>query len=216
MRRGIIGLLLIVLPVLAACRPTPAFGYRERELLLAEDFTAAHAWESYVDPGRGAALGVENGVYRMRLAGEGYVWGLGGRSHDDVLIDVETTQRSDDDDNAYGVMCRADPGNSGEGYYFLISGDGYWSIRRQSGRQMTALVEFTRADAVRRGQATNRLTVLCAGEYLALYVNGAFVGEARDRLFARGATGFAVAARGDAVDVTFDNLRVSAASLTAR
>src|SRR5690606_25544583 len=143
-----------------------------------------------------------------------YNWALNAQLHSDVVIEVYSAQASTYGNNAYGVVCRADPGGRGDGYYFYISGDGYWSIRRGQGRTMTSLVDFTRSDAIHQGQSLNLIRVLCVEDYLALYVNDQFVGDVRDRTFASGVAGFsaAVPEEGD-VDVSFDNLRIIEARL---
>ncbi len=210
MMRFWIGVLL--LGALAGCQGKPGYEYRLGDVLLEQDFSQSFAWERYQSTERGTDARVEAGVYRMQARGSGYIWGLNAAMHDNVMIEVQAQQQSDDSNNAYGVMCRADPSNDGDGYYFLISGDGYWSIRRSSGDGVEPLVEFTRSDAIRRDQSLNTLRAICVDDYLALYVNDQFVGEARDRLYSAGFAGMIVAAAGDDgeanVDIAFDNLRI--------
>jgi len=54
---------------------------------------------------------------------------------------------------------------------------------------------------------------VCDGDYLALYVNDVFVGEARDSLYSSGYTGLTVVTTrpGQRIAVDFDTLRVYAA-----
>lgn len=207
-------LIWLLAATLAGCAARPSTDYRTGAVLLEEDFSQGFAWERYENPELGARFGVEDGVYRMRLAGGSYLWALNAQAHENAAIEVYSAQISDNDDNAYGVICRADPANSGEGYYFMISGDGYWSIRRGRGGRVESLIDFTQSDAIHRGRSLNLVRVLCIDDYLALYVNDQFVGETRDRLYTRGFAGFAVAApEGGSVDVSFDNLRIVEASL---
>ena len=206
---------LFVLLLLAACRPPrPAYDYRTGDVLLEEDFSRDFAWENHASPNGSTHLRVEDGVYRMQMAGGGYNWALNAQIHQDVVIEVYGSQLSDYANNAYGVVCRADPGGSGDGYYFYISGDGYWSIRRAQGRTVTPLVDFTQSDAVHRDQSINLIRALCIEDYLALYVNEQFVGDVRDRAFSSGVAGFSVAVPQDGdIDVSFDNLRIIEARL---
>ncbi|MFO7323436.1 MAG: hypothetical protein DIU68_017030, partial [Chloroflexota bacterium] len=201
--------LALLAAALVACGARPSMDYRTGDVLLEDDFSRAFAWTSYDSPERGVFYGVDEGVYRIRAAGGSYISGTNAQMHDDVVIEVYSSQLSDDDNNAYGVVCRGDPAGSGEGYYFLISGDGYWSIRRAQGRRVTSLRDFARAEAIHQGRSLNLLRVVCIGDYLALYVNDEFVGEARDRTFSTGFAGFvAVAPEGSFVEVAFDNLRI--------
>lgn len=208
-------LALFALVLLAGCRPPqPSYDYRTGDVLLEEDFSRDFVWESYASPNGATDFRVEDGVYRMQMAGGGYNWALNAITHRDVVIEVYGSQVSEYANNAYGVVCRADPAGSGDGYYFYISGDGYWSIRRAQGRTVTPLVEFTQSDAIYQGQSINLIRALCIEDYLALYVNEQFVGEARDDTFSSGVAGFSVAAPEDGdIDVSFDNLRIIEARL---
>lgn len=209
-------LALLLSPILiVACQPVqPSVEYRTGDILLEEDFGSPFAWENHTPSNGSTDLRVEDGVYRMTLAGSGYNWALNNQNHTDVVIEVYASQLAPDASSAFGVVCRADPGGGGGGYYFYITGDGYWSIRRAQGRTVTPLVEFTQSDAIYHGQSINLIRVLCVEDYLALYVNEQFVGEVRDRNFVNGVAGFSVAAQdGVTADVSFDNLRIIEARL---
>ncbi len=199
----------------AACQPArPSAEYRTGDILLEEDFSSPFAWENYSTPDGATQLRVEDGVYRMTMGGGGYNWALNNQNHTDVVIEVYASQLSEDDNNAYGVVCRADPAGGGGGYYFYISGDGYWSIRRGQGRTVTSLVDFTQSDAIHKGQSINLIRALCIEDYLALYINDQFVGEVRDRNLVNGVAGFSLAVPEDvSADISFDNLRIIEASL---
>src|SRR4051794_33044288 len=54
-------------------------------LLNLETFTHKDDWEEYSSP-KGVELGVENGVYRMSTANQGYVWGLNKQQHSNVVL----------------------------------------------------------------------------------------------------------------------------------
>jgi hypothetical protein len=55
-----------------------------------------------------ATLRIRDGVYRIDVRqGNGELWwGQWGETYDDVIVQVETTQTTDRNENAYGVMCR--------------------------------------------------------------------------------------------------------------
>ena len=153
-------------------------------------------------------------MYRARASDGGFIWALNAQMHSDVVIQVDTQQISEYANNAYGVMCRAAPANNGDGYYFMIGGDGAYTIRRGSLDRINALIEWSYTDAIQQGRSINRIRAVCIGDYLALYVNGQFVAEIRDSYFNRGYAGLTAAVpEGGEVDVTFDDLTITAASL---
>lgn len=170
-----------------------------------ETFERPGDWQQYAQDG--VRLTVVNGVYRGEIDGGVYVWGINARMHEDVILEVRATQFSESTDSGYGLVCRADPANDGDGYYFLVGGDGSASIRRGQSITVEPLVEWERTDAVRAGVRSNQIRAECVGDYLALYVNGVLVAETRDRLYRRGTAGVALVSLPDApLTVEFDDL----------
>ncbi|MCA9907175.1 MAG: hypothetical protein KC519_00900 [Anaerolineae bacterium] len=205
--------MLMISAGLSACgRARGSQPFEIGDLLLDEDFSNPSAWETYSDPAIQVDLRVVDGVYRIDAHNEVFIWGLNAQMHTDVVIEVETEQLSSYADNAYGVMCRADPADDGDGYYFFISGDGYYTIRRGAGDEIAPLIEWLPSSAIHQGQEHNRIRAVCIQDYLALYVNDQFVDETRDQLYSSGVTGLTagVSAGGD-VRIDFDNLLVFAA-----
>lgn len=188
--------------------------YVTGELLLQEDFAQSTAWETFVDDG--IDLQVSDGVYRVQTGDDGYIWGLNEAIHSDVVIEVSTNQASTFENNAYGVICRADTSNNGDGYYFLISGDGFYAISKGEGDNVNPLIDWTPNSAINEGQASNTIRAVCIGNYLALYVNDKFLAEVEDSSgYTSGYAGLAATAfDGGDVNVAFDNLTISAASLS--
>jgi hypothetical protein len=210
----VLGVLSTLLLANRVTTPQPTQSFQMGSLLLEEPFDNPYAWEQYENIAYGMEIGARDAAYHMRIDHEGFIWGLNVATHENVVIDVESEQLSDHANNAYGVMCRADPDNSGDGYYFLISGDGLWAIRRISGGSDRALVPFTRSGAIRTGRARNQLRAVCLDDYLALYINGEFAGETRDALFSRGFAGLVASVAGDhRAEITFDNLEIHAGTL---
>ena len=112
------------------------------------------------------------------------------------------------------MLCRASANNDGDGYYFLISGDGYYSIRRGATERVDGLIDWTQTDVVNQNRGINRIRAVCIGDYLALYVNGQFIADTHDTRYTDGYTGLTAAVAEDgAVDITFDDLTIWAARL---
>ena len=204
---------LLLLLVLAACGGAePTNQLTIGETMLSETFSTEDAWEIYSDAS--SDLKVVDGVYQIEVGDAGYIWGQNELKTEDVVITVDTNQLSDYDDNGYGIICRSDANNLGDGYYFLISGDGFASIRKGDGADVPELVEWTEISAINKGQASNKIKAVCVGDYLALYINDEFVMEATDSTFPSGFTALtAVASEGGNARITFDNLNISKATL---
>lgn len=205
------GCLVAALLTIGACTPpAPSQMIALGDELLREEFDDGMRWQSYRHPERNVDFRVENGTYRAQAWDGGFMWVLyDAAQHTDVVIQVDTEQISDDRNNAYGLMCRASPTDNGDGYYFLISGDGYYTLRVGTRAGVNDLIPWTETPAIQQDRSINRLRVACIGDYLALWVNGVFIAETRDSRFTQGFTAL-TAAVPDAVsvDVRFDALRI--------
>lgn len=207
-------LLVSLILLLAACGGEPEPKYTLGTALLTETFDDPNAWEVYTSDG--VSLQVVDGAYRVQTGDDGYIWGLNAQDHSDVVMEVEVSQLSTFENNAFGIMCRADTSNDGDGYYFMISGDGFYSIRKGIGEDVSPLVDWTESSAINGGQANNKIRAVCIGSYLAMYVNDKFLTETTDTDYANGYAGFAATAfDGGDTDLSFDNLNIWAATATA-
>lgn len=70
---------------------------------------------------------------------------------------------------------------------------------------------------MRQGERANQLRAICAGDYLALYVNNQLVAEGMDERFSQGLVGFAASGSEDgSVQVTFQNFTIRAAEISSQ
>ena len=100
--------------------------------------------------------------------------------------------------------------NNGDGYLFMVQGNGRYAILRSQGRKLTPLVNWASSSAVNSGAAQNRIRAVCMGNYLAMVVNGQFVADTTDDLYTKGQVALVGASAGrTGMTVTFDNLSVS-------
>lgn len=100
--------------------------------------------------------------------------------------------------------------NPGDGYLFLIQGNGQFAIMRSRGRSLTALVNWTQSDAINKGVARNHIRAICSGNYLAMYVNDKFMADTTDEAYSSGQVGLvASAASRLGTRIEFDNLVIS-------
>lgn len=205
--------LLLFIVICTGCIPqfpaTPAQSFTTGAQLLDETFDMPGAWQTYHL--QGAILQVTDGGYRAQVGITQYVFGFHNQQYDNVVIEVETYLKSKYRKGIFGVMCRARSG--GKGYFFVISADGNFSIRRGAGNAIDPLIPWQNTPAINTETGRNLLRVVCQQDYLALYINGQFVADATDRYYRRGAIGLTAALptrakSGDVVDVIFDNVRV--------
>lgn len=192
------------------------------------DFETANEFETG-DFGEVGSLSIQDGRYLVQsnnVGGPSYLWGSSLWSDEDttypqlknVVVDVDGTTTAGLDDNWYGVVCRLDDG--GSGYAFLISADGFWSIARADGSSLFHVEEWRQSDAINTGRdVANHIRAFCLNDYLALYVNGEFMGDYTDDDDRRaidqvGGVGLLAGGPGDeTVVVAFDNLTVASAQL---
>lgn len=187
----------------------PSVGFTYLDLVYSDEFDGGGNWTSY-DGGDKLKMAVEDGGYRIWLAARQYVWAQLPYTFDDVVIEAEVRQLSDFNHNAYGIACRLDPANKGRGYYFLIGGDGYYSIRWSNGRSLDEIVSAKPSGVINQGSSRNRIKAICVSDYLALWINGQFVAEAWDSRANAGAVGLSAVMNytGKTVEVAFDDLKI--------
>lgn len=222
----LLGILLLISSLIAACGeaaeplPEPSVGYELGEILLQTSFDDAGGFNTIgVDTLSFGALqfGPSGGEFQAIAPGGGYIWTLNNQTHSNVVMELTTEVLTPEDPRAiYGIMCRAHPTDNGIGYYFLFRGDGYFGIRRGTGEQLLPLVNWTQHPAIRTARnEVNRLRIICVEDYLALYINDQFAGEARYDWLREGRTGFALnGAQDTIIGVAYDDLTIWEATLT--
>ena len=218
MRKKLLLLLLLAfLAALAACVRGGSADVSEDEVLLETDFSEIGSWPEKIDVASGTAVQLTDDGYELSSTSASYVWSFTEAEYEDVVLETAVRQLSNERNNAYGLVCRAATGENRNGYYFLISGDGFVSIRRVERGLSSPIVDWTPHNAVRQGTRSNQLRAICAGEYLALYVNNQLVAEGEDGRFDTGVVGFAASgSEAGAVQVTFEQFTVQAATLNRR
>lgn len=122
---------------------------------------------------------------------------------------AESTAEATSEAGAGGRV--APSGNlEGDGYLFLIQGNGQFAIMRSRGRSLTPLVDWQQSDKINQGAARNSLRAVCVGTYLAMYINGEFVADATDDTYREGQVGLAASAANRlGTVIEFDNLSVA-------
>jgi len=175
-----------------------------------DDFSdAGSGWKAESDAS--AEADYWNGVMRIlvkvpnRLA-----WVSMEREMADFRLTVDATQFAGPDDNEYGVLVRMM--DAGHFYRFAVSGDGYYLVSKYDGEVWFPLTgDWAPSSAIRSGQATNQMEIVCEGSYMRFNVNGELVAEVRDDSYPKGSVGlYAGSFFEPGVEVHFDNLTVTA------
>jgi len=177
--------------------------------------------DDFSDPGSGwevsdlsvGSVKYENGVYLVTASGQSYMWGAANRSFGDGTIEVDATQvvGPANDNNGYGVICRVQ--SNGDGYYFRISGDGFYAIHKLVDGQSEPLMDWEASDVINQGNASNRISAVCNGSSLELTVNGELLAQVSDSTFTEGDVGLVAGSfeENEATEIRFDNLVVYSA-----
>jgi tetratricopeptide (TPR) repeat protein len=182
--------------------PTPAF-----PLAWQDDFsTPEGGWIEASD--LQSVKKYENGQYHILVnASELFIWNTAGQDLADFMIEVEATQASGPNDNGYGLLFRFQ--DDQHFYRFDISGDGFYLLSRRLENQWITLTDWTASPFIHKGQATNRLKVICQGSQISLYVNDRHLTDFSDVSYSHGDIGlFAGTLSQGGVHISFDNLKV--------
>jgi hypothetical protein len=137
-------------------------------------------------------------------------WASAGRDLRDMRLTVEATQVAGPDDNEYGLLARME--DSERFYCFAISGDGYFRVTLydQGDRELLS-GDWLPSNAIHRGEATNRLELVCDGSELTFLVNGTQLAQVVDTTLRHGDVGlYAGAFFQPGVEIHFDNLVAAA------
>ncbi len=175
---------------------------------------SADGWDTFVMPGDQALFRVQDGALESAVVPNlGYVWSLGSALYRNASIEATVQQTEGQPGNGFGLLCRADA--RGNGYYFLISSTGYFTIRKATSEQddPVPLVDWQASDAIRQGSEPNDLLVVCVNDYLTFSVNGRFLAEARDNTHDGGRFGVTLGAVQDTAWVRFDDIIVREAAI---
>lgn len=206
--------------VLAACgSPDPSQTVTQGNTLYSTTFDTPGNWETGTyppdTPQPESVLAVKDGHYQIdhqAKSDSSFVWGTGGDAYQNVIIEVETNQLSGEKDDLYGVMCRlgTDERGNPNGYALLISGDGHFGIADFSRSSLDFLLKWHESADLKQGRAKNTIRAVCVDNYLALYANGKFLGDAKDNKYLRAGQVGLVAGitKKKTVSISFDNLTV--------
>ncbi|MFH2103605.1 MAG: hypothetical protein ABIJ39_09670 [Chloroflexota bacterium] len=186
MNKKLSAVLIILILATLACSTSMAPSTSPAEnIIFADDFsTQTNGWPTEGDGGN--QYQYYEGGYRLYVGETGTDW-VGGPENEfpaDVIIEVEATKLGGDDNNNFGVFCRArDLGNM---VVLQISSDGFASIAYYQGGSLNYLVDWTSENAINEGSSTNAIRAECIGTTFKIYANNRLVASATDSTFTSG------------------------------
>lgn len=138
-----------------------------------ENFNAGNAG-NFIDDGTGN-MSVVDMEYRMTGQGlDDWSYSYYNRLFADFLFSVDVKQTSGNSSYAYGMYFRSPSGNLTENsYVFGISSSGYWFLGKFVDGEVTYIHYWDTSENFNIGlNVTNTLKVVCAGDYITVYING--------------------------------------------
>lgn len=125
---------------------------------------------------------------------------------DDFIYQAEGRQVEGDPENEYGLIFRF---VDGDYYKFGITGDGYYRLSLRMNDQWSKVVDWEETTAVKRGDQTNVLKVVCADQDISLYLNDEHLATVQDDSLSKGQIGvFAGGWENMPTESRFDNVKV--------
>ena len=183
------------------------------EVLFQDDFSDPNSgWDDW-ETDAGSVAGYQNGHYTVQTSATVWMWGRSNHHFTDVVVEVDATQTAapSNNNNGYGVICRVQSNEWGDGYGLVIAGDGNYSIQKISEGDWEPIIDWSFSDVINQGNATNTIRAVCDGSQLVLIVNDQVVAQAEDDEFASGDVSLVGTTfeEGELTEIHFDDLIVT-------
>lgn len=194
--------------------PTVTPAARPGDVLLTDNFNdpaAGFLPRSSPDPAR-YLLGYADGEYMIRRVDASYTGastadlpGIYGDAS--IAIDARLVGTPG---NAYvRVSCREQAGTDSEYRLAVRPGSREFRLERRDRGRATALLDWRASPAIRDGNQTNRLELICAGDRITASINGVEVGSVADDTYKQGRMEIGLFSTGVTSEARFDNLVVT-------
>jgi hypothetical protein len=157
-------------------RPTlpPPAEAQESGVLYQADFESEAVladWEFFDDGFVRTAVEVGRLVVDVNALDNTGTWSGLNLTFDDFVLEVDATKLEGPNDNGIMVIFRlTDTGNYNR---FDISSDGYYALSKVRGGESVLVSDWNQSQAIRIGDATNRIRVWAVGDTFRFEVNGA-------------------------------------------
>ena len=197
----------MTLLTLSACTKA---GPSTTPLPYADDFSnPASGWQTLSDIS--ADVKYDAGKLRLLIKQENLTqWSLAGKVFQDATYVAEAQPNSGPTDNGFGILFRVK--DRKDFYHFEISSDGYWRAGVMKNGTWENWDDWAASDAIKAGNAPNRLKVTMKGDVFTYYINDQQVFEKQDASYPIGDIGVFALTLIDkpGTDVSFDQVDVTA------
>ncbi len=174
-----------------------------------DDFEHNKAWATAKN--KDFIIEYSSGGYRINVmvdTGDAPIYSVRSAIYKDTRVEVDIIRDDGPSDNYFGLMCRY---KNGQNYYrFVVGRDGYYNIGKKLDGKLIDLGSGNNDSAFHQGEGANRVRADCAGDTLALYLNGTKLVEVKDDSFTQGSVGLLVGTHSNkGADIYFDNFAIS-------
>ena len=119
-------------------------------------------------------------------------WSLSSTTLKDAYIEMTASPGTCSGLDQYGIMFRSPDFN--QGYFYGLSCDGKYSLRKWDGENYTTITDWTANDKILAGSdKINRLGVKTVDNHYTFYANGFQIGEVDDSSYSEGKFGLFIA-----------------------
>lgn len=132
----------------------------------------------------GTKFFIDNGrlVAQSETTTEGYIWWLNFRQFQNAYLEAKFEIGSCKGNDQYGLVFRSVEYEDGNAYYYVITCDGKYDIRRRTDAGSTMLLNFPVSEKINSGaNQVNTLGIWMKNDTLRLYMNGQFLEEVMDK-----------------------------------
>jgi hypothetical protein len=151
-----------------------------------DDFSdSSSGWTVQTDPD--GSVGYVNSAYQINVTSPMmYISGTSGVTTGDVILNISSRVDTPTSQGDYGLICRQQ--NDGSYYAFEVSEDGYASIWKNIGDEITPLIDWEYFQGL-EGASELQITASCIGNQLDLAVDGQLLLSTTDSDLQSGDTG---------------------------
>jgi len=136
-----------------------------------EEFNSAANWSPFDDNFSSVVIGDGELDFTVKWPGR-YAWAIAGLQEVNFYAEVRTHVDECVRGDHYGFLFRTQPSNDPDGYFFTISCEGRYQLRKRQSGQFSPLMDWKERPAIHQGpQAANLLGVRAEGSHLILFAN---------------------------------------------
>jgi hypothetical protein len=202
-----VALLSLLAPVRVGAQAATPDAWRKDAATISDSF-ARDTGQWTIDTGPDTFRSISRGRLTVRVPeAELLRWSTldSADAFDDFYVEVDATPEAGPADGMLGIIFRYE--DSDNFYAFLVSADGWYSLLKYAGGEVSRPIDWNESGALKTGKgAENKLGVLANGREIAIYANGEELDSVQDRSFAAGRVALVAGTNKDGdLEASFDN-----------